>query len=391
MANDIAITLTSDTRNFSRGMRSAREELTLFRSTIDTVKGAVAGFLTFQAIKGGVGVLTDTIGKLDDLSAQADRLGVSTEFLSELQYAAKLSDTEVESLNGAFEKLEKNLGKNSIEGGDLTKMLNKVGLDSKKLMAAGPEEAFLQIADAASRISDPLQRAAFVTDVFGKSGQSLIGILSRGKAGINALREEARNLGISISGDAAEKIGLADDAMKRLGASTDAFKNILAIELAPLTTSVLDGMTASVGFLADQWRNAKDNLGEFVHLLGNARNFLPRFAGGISAQESINQFRRDRQAERDAQRIAREGNKTVRGDGIDLGGPDSKLKQDFKSFAKPLALESKEGFSALARALTQSSGNAIADKQLAEAKKHTTQLGRIEEGLRNQPKIAPAF
>ena len=390
MANDIAITLTSDTRKFSQGMKSARDDLSLFSSSIKAAGGLVAGFLSFQAVKAGFSTLSETVGKLDDLAAEAERLGVSTEFLSELQHAAQLSDTDIAALTGGLEKLEKNLGKATLEGGDLTKMLQRAGIDANDLAKLGPEKAFLKIADAVSRISDPLQRAAFITDVFGKSGQSLIGILSKGSEGINQLREEARRLGVSLSSDAAERIGLADDAMKRFNSAVEGLKTTFAVELAPALTSFVNLMTNSLvpalGRVAREFSLLKQNAEEAFHLLSNPRSLM-------NAQKAIDEFRLDRNRKlllpKDGLGAANPNPQAKGGAGadIDLGG----IKKDFKTFAKPLDVSSKEGFSQLARALTKPTGTTVADKQLREAQKANQHLGKIEAGLANFPKVAPAF
>jgi hypothetical protein len=366
--NDIAVTLTSDTRKFSQGMKNARQDLALFSAAAQSLKAglvaggaAIAGFFAISTVKSGLSELKNTIGQLDDLAAQSERLGVSTEFLSELHHAASLSDTDIEALNGGLEKLEKNLGKATIEGGDLTKMLARAGLDADELAKAGPEEAFMRIADAVSRIRDPLQRAAFVTDVFGKSGQSLVGILSKGRAGIQELREEAQRLGVSLDSETAQKIGLADDSLKRFDASWKGLKTTLVVEVLPAITSTMNYLSRLIA----SWRSFRKDIGDDLERL--RRQALPKNGMGVA-----------------------DPNLPGKGGGLpdlDLGG----IQKDFKSFASPIAIETREGFGILARALTRDGNKSAAEKQLAETKKSNAHLSRIEDGLKNQPKIAPPF
>lgn len=429
MARDIAVTLTSDTRNFSRGLKSARDDLNLFGSSINSIKSAITGFLTFQGLKSGIQSIISTVGELDDLGALSDRLGVSTEFLSELQYAAKLSDTDIEALNGGLEKLEKNLGKATLEGGDLNKMLGRVGLEADELRKRGPEQAFLAIADAISRIADPIQRAAFVTEVFGKQGQSLIGILSKGRKGIQELRDEAKSLGITFSTDMKEKVGDADDAVKRMSAALDALKRDIALTFADSITGSVDNIKGFadairdnvIPTLNDMAKGAADSNKELKELnkwlsgsgiksfLTDPDNFITRM---MKSPERLKGLFRDRRRDMlpraggaagpidemlpksggaagpiGPKNEFHPGPAVNPGDMIDLGG----ILKDFKSFAKPLAIESKEGFSTIARALTQKTDSPLANKQLAEAKIANKHLGKIEDGLKNLPKVAPAF
>ena len=399
MSKDIAVTLTSDTRKFSSGMKSARDDLSLLSTGIKAAGVAVAGFLTFQAVKSGLGALTDTIGKLDDLAAESERLGVSTEFLSELHHAAKLSDTDIEALNGGLEKLEKNLGKATDDGKGLTDTLAKFGLDAQQLAAAGPEEAFLRISDAAAGIRDPFQRAAFVTDLFGKSGQSLLGILGKGREGITELRKEARLLGVSLSSDAAEKAGLADDAMKRLDSSWMGLKTTLAIELAPAMTSFVNWLAIDVPAGA---RKAKAEVDSLTNSFGDLINLIASGPTNLFGSRKMDKLRSMMLPDKNGTARPLKGDMDVvlgepgefpnRGKGAD--GPAAAvgdILKEFKSFAKPLAIDSKEGFSTIARALTKSTTDPVGNKQLAEQKIANKHLAKIEDGLKNQPKIAPPF
>jgi len=370
---DIAVTLTADSRGFGRGVKSARDDLSALRETVDSVKTALVGFLSISAIKGFVGGLTDTVGKIDDLAAQADRLGVSTEFLSELEGAAKLSDTEIDSLNQGLLLMEKSLGKAGLRGEDT-------------------EETFLKIADSVAAMNDPMERAAYVTEIFGKSGQSLIGILSRGRAGIQDLRNEVRSLGGSIGDDMADKAGLADDAVKRLTIAWDGLKNTLAIDLAPALTSVLGGLT-------DIARGMKDTFGPILkstlELLGEFRDNLEEiaFVGGklfegsslTDAFRDLEAFRRGRDDARNQPVLPR--NKAGAAGAFEF--PD-KTKIELKNPA--LDVNSKEGFSALARALRGPSQN-IPQQQLAEQKKGNQKLDDIKNAVKDikLPPVAPDF
>lgn len=391
--NDIAVVLSANTRDFKRGMQEAQSDLKGLRMAFDSARKVAVGFFTFTSLKTGFGVLKDTIGRLDDLAAQADRLGVSTEFLSEIQEAAKLSDTDIEALNGGLEKLEKNLGKATVEGSDLTKMLKRAGLDASQLARQGPEEAFLAIAEAVASIEDPFQRAAFVTDIFGKSGQSLLGILSRGREGIAALRSEVRSLGGTLTSDGAAKISEADDAFKRLHIIMEGLKKDFAVAIAPDLVPLLQDIASAMR--SDVLPILKDTLSvlkefrpelQFVvkHLtvLGQVLTFYGKLKGiwkGLNSDPFMDAVPPGGAA----------GPVGAARRNTDLGGP--KKEMEFKSFAKPIEIMSKEGFSLLARTLTKPSASNVGQQQLAQAKKTNELLAKIAGVIASLPKVAPPF
>lgn len=361
-AGDMVVNLTANSRGFASGMRSARSELSGFQAAVGQVKVALAGFLTFQAIKTGIGTIIDTIGKLDDTADLASRLGVSTEFLSEMQGAAMLADTDVEALNNGLKKLEKNLGKASIEGGELQKMLARVGLDATELAALGPEEAFLQIADAVKSIENPMHRAAFVTDVFGKSAVNLVNLLAEGREGIKGLRSEVRGLGGGLGEFDAAAVGEADRALKSMAIAWEGMKRDVAVTFAPvvveLTKAVRDHLLPAIREAGEVMKRLfpKDNV---IQL--KPPDDGPKIDLAAGAGDAVH-------------------------DRIDMGF------KDMKAMSKPIEVMSKEGFSILARALQKpSAAQNVAQNQLKEAQKANKHLGNIEDALKNQPQVAPAF
>lgn len=101
------------------------------------VELSAAGFGTF--IKNGI----DAADALSKLSA---RTGIAVENLASLKLAADLSDTSIENVGTAINKLGINIAKNS----DSFKQL---GVDAKD-----PLEAFLQFADVFAAMDDDQQR-----------------------------------------------------------------------------------------------------------------------------------------------------------------------------------------------------------------------------------------
>lgn len=115
------------------------------------------------------------IDAADALSKLSSRTGIAVESLAGLKLAAELSDTSLENVGAAINKLGINIAKN----GDAFKQL---GIDTKD-----PLEAFLQFADVFSSIEEPQQRAAVGAAALGRSYAELAPLLVQGSA---ALREQ---------------------------------------------------------------------------------------------------------------------------------------------------------------------------------------------------------
>jgi hypothetical protein len=152
-------------------------------------------------------VFTDLGSDLIDMS---QRTGVSVEALSELGFAAEQSGADMETLEAGLRKMQKFV----VEAADGSKAardaLGKLNLTVADLKALAPDEQFKLFAERLSKVENPTLRAALAMDVFGKSGTKLLPLMNDGAAGIEALQEKARKLGLTISTEdaaAAEEFG----------------------------------------------------------------------------------------------------------------------------------------------------------------------------------------
>lgn len=284
-AGDIVVNLTANSRGFDHGCKTAEHSLESLAHSVEMFKGAFLGFLGFEGIKGTVETIKGAAEKMADAGATAKTIGASSEFVSELGFAAKMSHVSMDDLATSLKKMEKNLGEAALGNGEkLTEMLSRVGTTAADLQAMGPEKAFSFIADAASRIVDPMQKAAFATEVFGRGGQSMIPLLNKGKAGIAALREEAQRLGVSFGGEMVSKSAEAMHAFHEIEAAADGLKATLAVALAPTFSDTLAPAIVGATLAMNDFAKAQsgvDDAGNKVGELGTA------FAGLADITQTI--------------------------------------------------------------------------------------------------------
>ena len=254
-----------------------------------------------------IGAMTASgIDRIDQLTDAAQRIGTTTEALSELRYAANLTGSSAEDLDAALEKLNQNLGDSVGKATPTSAALAKIGLSARDLAKDSPDAAFTKIVGAFEKIPDAATKASLATDIFGKGGAKLINTLSAGSGEIEKLREEAKKFGVSVSQVDAAKIAAAKDSMDRLGAAFEGVGNTLAIKLAPyidtaaqkitewftsfwdggkIVDTVLDGLGTGFGWLADTAVSMKITFqsvfGVIAEGFGNALVNLGSFTEGV--------------------------------------------------------------------------------------------------------------
>ncbi len=190
----------------------------------------------------------------DSFDKMSQRVGVSSETLSELSYAATLSGTSIERVEDSFKGLSQKIVEAVDKGGDADALFSSIGLSAKELAASSPEEQFYKVADAIAEIDDPTRRAAVAMQVFGDSGSELLPLLSGGSAGLNEMRNEARELGATVSTSSAAMGAEFGDAMTRIKTATDGIKNTFLNALTPILIDVAEHLKNVLSFVSTMAR-----------------------------------------------------------------------------------------------------------------------------------------
>jgi hypothetical protein len=258
------------------------------------------------AIVGGLFKAAESYGKLgEELLNLKEKTGIGVEGLSQLKYMAELSgatlaDVEVaaKGMNNAIEALatgdealakkidaarvkgeaqiaqmkkarattedvaqaQKDLADSLDEMGGETVAAGRafaaLGFNLKTLQAMKPEERFWKLSEALAGIADEGKRSALAVDIFGRSGTNLIPMLAGGTASIQAMKDEARRLGVVLSEEQAQKAAAFDDSMDKVKAAAEGLKNALGEAVIPALSEFVTKLTGVVSGIS-AW--VKDN------------------------------------------------------------------------------------------------------------------------------------
>lgn len=198
---------------------------------------------TCESLFGKVLKITSSFAQTGDVFDKASqRIGISAQSLSELSYAANLSGTTLEQVEQSMKSLSQKLVDATSKGGDAADAFTSIGLSAATLSRMSPEEQFNKIADAIANIDDPTRRSAAAMKIFGDAGVQLLPLLSSGSDGINAMKQEARDLGVSVSDSAAKMSAEYNDAIARMTTVCDSLKMSLSEALLPVLTTAADSI-----------------------------------------------------------------------------------------------------------------------------------------------------
>ena len=193
--------------------------------------GATLG-ITGAALKMFLQGFADATGAIGDT---AERTGISRERFQELSFAAKLTGSSAETLGGALQKMQINVGKAAAGSKDLKEMFKGLGISIKdssgKLKSSDAQ--FDMFVDRISKIKNPSLQAEAAVKIFGKSATELLPLIRGGGAGIKEMADEARRLGIVISDSAVREGEVFGDTLDTITAALSGVGNSIGSALVP--------------------------------------------------------------------------------------------------------------------------------------------------------------
>jgi len=227
---------TKDSR-LVRGLARASKRLQAFGASVRAMglRVAAAGTAMLAPLLGAAKLFASTGDQLDKMRA---RTGFSAEALSELGFAAEQGGASIDQLDRSLAAMAR--FSVMVERGlkTSTDLLDMLGVSAEQFKQASPEERFKLLAEAISKIEDPTLRAGIALNVFGRSGRELLPMLEGGRASIEALQEEARRLGITMTDEDATSAAELTDAMNRLRRQLKAIVVQIGAALAPVLTEM---------------------------------------------------------------------------------------------------------------------------------------------------------
>lgn len=246
------IEITAKDRTAS-GLKSAMGKAKAFAAGMQSIGASLAGVGAAVAglgsaivapLAGAAKMFADTGSAVADMSA---RTGLAADHLSELAYAAEMGGASASELEAALVRMGKN------------------GLDPAQ---------FDQVAASIASISDPAERIAAAYQAWGKAGVKLLPMLDS----LQALRGEARGLGLTIDPKTAQKADALGDSLDRLRKVGSDLAFELGSAIAEPLTAFADAATKVISTVAG-WIQQNQQLVVGIAAIGAAAIT----AGGVIA------------------------------------------------------------------------------------------------------------
>lgn len=230
--------------------------------TFTSIGKAAAGFLTAEAIIGGVKALIGGVQNLttefaalgDQIGKTAENLGVGAEALQELRFAAEQSGVGTQTFDTALQRLTRRAAEAAGGTGVARDAFRQLGIqlrDSQGNVRA-TEDIFGDLAGAFEGVESQSERVRLAFQLFDTEGVALVNLLGQGAEGLEQFRERARELGFVLDEESIAAATRFQDSTNELRLAFEGLRNVLGAALLPAITEFAETITDFIVSNRDQ-------------------------------------------------------------------------------------------------------------------------------------------
>lgn len=219
-------------------------------------------------------IYLDAAQSIDQLAKTSDSLGMTTEALGGLRFAAEQTGVSQDALDASMQQMNSSLSQAAQGGGDAVGAIQQLGLDAAQLASASPEKAFGMISDAMGGVTNQSEKSRIAMSIFGSQATGLTSTLALGSEGLGEMASQAEELGVTISRFDAAKIEQANNSTSKAKALFSGFAQQMAVKFAPV-------IQALVGWFTKAMKNAGGMGNVITSVMNVATKVVGFFADGI--------------------------------------------------------------------------------------------------------------
>lgn len=231
------------------------------------------------------GLAYSTVKSADDLNTLAKQTGFSVAELQKFQYAADLVDVSIEDITGSATKLKKAVAGDSKE-------LAALGVKTKNADGSFRDinDIFYDTLAALGNIDNETERDAAAMAIFGRSADSLAGIVDDGGKALKELGQEAEDMGLIMSEDTVDSLNEVNDKIDKLKAQSKArLAETGAKAMAVLTpvlekvVGLLEKLFTWIGSLSEEQLQTIMTILAVVAVISPLATLLSKISGLVAA------------------------------------------------------------------------------------------------------------
>lgn len=216
---------------------------------------AATGALAGSMVKLGY----DAVTNADELMTLSKQTGISTDELQKMQYAADLVDVSVEDITGALKKMKPKMT-------DGNETFEKLGVSIKRSDGSlrDATAVFYDTIGALSKIQNETERDQVAMELFGKSADSLAGIIDDGGAALKQFGQEAEDMGLILDEDTLTSLNETNDTIDKLKGQLAGTMAQIGADVAEVLAPALEKAAEWIGMVTEKLRSLSPEQTEMI-------------------------------------------------------------------------------------------------------------------------------
>lgn len=197
---------------------------------------ATAGVIVAAGISGVQALFNLTKSAADfgsEIFDAKEKTGLTAETLSAMKFAADQSGTSLDAITAASSRFAKTIGEAANGSEKAQEKLGRLGVTSKDL-----DTALGQALATIVKLPPGVQQMTAAQDAFGRSGADLLPFIKSFDGDLVALTQKAKDLGVTMTDEAAASADEFGDQMDTLSAQVAGVGRTVGIELIPVFLSM---------------------------------------------------------------------------------------------------------------------------------------------------------
>ncbi|AUR38349.1 putative phage tail tape measure protein (plasmid) [Phaeobacter piscinae] len=277
-------TLGLDARGFDKGLKSSESRVKRFGKAISKIG---VGLSVVSA--GVLAAVRNQLNAADELSKSAQRLGVPIEELSALRHAADMSAVSASDLDNGLVRLSRNM-QDAFAGGKRTSALFRdlgISFSDTNGKLRPTSEVMADAAERLAAMPDGAKKTALAFELFGRAGANLIPMLNGGRAGLQGMLKEARELGLVVDQKTGKSAENFNDNLSRLSKTLRGVLLQSMAALAPVLERITNAVVNASKWFRDLSPSVRQALAGFVAFLAVAGPLALAIGGVTLALSAI--------------------------------------------------------------------------------------------------------
>lgn len=245
MANSIIISLLMKTGAFETDTKRAEKALEEFRKKARQVGTAVG--VAFAGAGAAVSAMVSSaVRDIDRLSMMSTQIGLTTDNLSRMRYAAEqMAGVSSSQFDTALRRMTRRIAEAAEGSGPAANALRAIGLEARELAKMSPDEQFRKLSDAMKATENQGSRLRATMAIFDTEGMPLVNMLRQGSEAIREFEGEADRLGVTIDSKTAAAAREFTKQLRTLSAVKDGFVKRVTAQVLPSLIALTQRFTDS--------------------------------------------------------------------------------------------------------------------------------------------------